>query len=428
MNGANLFQMLNTNAPAEMGAAFSPEAIQKRRLADLLQQEQMAQAQEAGSLRSLLSQNAGADSATLAQKAQEAGLYKPAQAFKQQAYQEAQSARQAQQDAEKQRDEVTKRNVERAVFVAGLNPERNDAWVEVLRAKGVQEDQIPSIMQSLPADPQERMLKIGMTPEKYAELVFKERKAAGPEGGKIGNYNPGDYTPGSFAKFLTTKNPADLVRYQAPERSVLPTVVNIGNVPTLVDRRTGQTTPLASADVVAQNVQATKPSSEKSLTEAQSNAFTFANRMSEADAVINEIGGKYSPMALRASRAVEGVPGLGIAANYRLSPNDQRMEQAKRDFTNAVLRKESGAAISASEFDNADRQYFPQPGDSAQVIEQKRRNRKTAIDGISEAAGPAKSKIGGGARPPVLVSSEAEWNALKPGTAYTMPDGRKGVK
>jgi len=37
-----------------------------------------------------------------------------------------------------------------------------------------------------------------------------------------------------------------------------------------------------------------------------------------------------------------------------------------------VLRKESGAAIAASEFDNAEKQYFPQPGDSDQVISQKR--------------------------------------------------------
>jgi len=36
-------------------------------------------------------------------------------------------------------------------------------------------------------------------------------------------------------------------------------------------------------------------------------------------------------------------------------------EQAKKNFVNAVLRLESGAVISPSEFTNADKQYFPQP-------------------------------------------------------------------
>ena len=58
------------------------------------------------------------------------------------------------------------------------------------------------------------------------------------------------------------------------------------------------------------------------------------------------------------------------------------MEQSQRDFVNAVLRRESGAAISNSEFDNARQQYFPQIGDDDKVIEQKRRNRELATRGI----------------------------------------------
>lgn len=44
-------------------------------------------------------------------------------------------------------------------------------------------------------------------------------------------------------------------------------------------------------------------------------------------------------------------------------------------------------AISESEFASARQQYFPQPGDSAAVIEQKRQNRITATQGIMAAAG-----------------------------------------
>jgi hypothetical protein len=53
----------------------------------------------------------------------------------------------------------------------------------------------------------------------------------------------------------------------------------------------------------------------------------------------------------------------------------KRQEQAEQNFINAVLRRESGAAIAPSEYVNAAKQYFPQPGDTKAVLEQKRLNR-----------------------------------------------------
>jgi hypothetical protein len=84
---------------------------------------------------------------------------------------------------------------------------------------------------------------------------------------------------------------------------------------------------------------------------------------------------------------------LEAGANLTLSDDQQRVEQAQRDFVNAVLRQESGAVISDSEFANAKRQYFPQPGDAKEVIEQKRRNRQTAIMGFRRLAGQGASSI-----------------------------------
>lgn len=60
----------------------------------------------------------------------------------------------------------------------------------------------------------------------------------------------------------------------------------------------------------------------------------------------------------------------------------QKMEQAQRNFINAVLRRESGAQISDSEFANARLQYFPVIGDTPEVIEQKRRTREDAINSM----------------------------------------------
>ena len=75
--------------------------------------------------------------------------------------------------------------------------------------------------------------------------------------------------------------------------------------------------------------------------------------------------------------------------NMMKDPVQQKYEQAQRNFVNALLRKESGAAISEAEFDNARKQYFPQPGDDDSAIEQKRQNRLSVIENMSRSAGGA---------------------------------------
>ncbi|QRI63619.1 hypothetical protein JQ506_22945 [Shinella sp. PSBB067] len=62
---------------------------------------------------------------------------------------------------------------------------------------------------------------------------------------------------------------------------------------------------------------------------------------------------------------------------------------------NAQLRRESGAVISDEEFDNANKQYFPQPGDTKEVLRQKAANRKVVSDAMRRDAGPTYQGIGG---------------------------------
>lgn len=139
------------------------------------------------------------------------------------------------------------------------------------------------------------------------------------------------------------------------------------------------------------------------LTEGQAKAFMFGNRALEADRIISGMVDKngeptYSPMAINAKEAASNVPlvggALGYVANKAIGENEQKVEQAQRDFINAVLRQESGAVIADAEFNNARKQYFPQPGDSKAVIEQKRQNRQRAIEGFKVGAGPASGMIG----------------------------------
>ena len=111
-----------------------------------------------------------------------------------------------------------------------------------------------------------------------------------------------------------------------------------------------------------------------SLTEAQSNALVFSQRMRQSNNVLNDLEKEGTKIG---QSIASGIPLVG---NYLLSDEYQKYDQAKRNFVNAVLRKESGAAIAESEFANAERQYFPVPGDSEAVIEQKRRNRELAME------------------------------------------------
>lgn len=130
------------------------------------------------------------------------------------------------------------------------------------------------------------------------------------------------------------------------------------------------------------------PTAGEKTTEGQANAALYADRMKEAEAILS----KPAISDASANRLQRGLSGVPIYGNSLVSPEFQQADQAKRNYINATLRRESGAVISPDEFANAEKQYFPQPGDSKQVLEQKARNRKTAIDGISNAAGPSYAK------------------------------------
>jgi len=129
-----------------------------------------------------------------------------------------------------------------------------------------------------------------------------------------------------------------------------------------------------------------KSGSAKPLTDAQAKALLFGTRAQESEKVLNEVGDKYSPAGIATKQALGKAPLIGgaleMGANAALSDKSQQVEQAQRDFINAVLRRESGAVISDSEFANAAKQYFPQPNDSQTVKAQKAKNRSLAINGM----------------------------------------------
>lgn len=149
-------------------------------------------------------------------------------------------------------------------------------------------------------------------------------------------------------------------------------IVQTDNGPVLVDPRTGDGRVVNGPD--GQPLTGlTKP-----LNDSQSKALLFGSRAREANKVLAELEKSGTSASVPGSRA----PIIGGVIGALQGGNQQSLDQAKRDFMTAVLRRESGASIAPSEFDTADKQYFPQIGDSAQVKAQKARNRQLVIDGI----------------------------------------------
>ena len=88
--------------------------------------------------------------------------------------------------------------------------------------------------------------------------------------------------------------------------------------------------------------------------------------------------------------AVADIPGVpSIAENYLRSEAGQKYTQAQRSYTEARLRKESGAAIPQSEFETDRKTNFRLAGDVPGVIKQKRGMRLQTLRGIGNASGNA---------------------------------------
>jgi hypothetical protein len=132
------------------------------------------------------------------------------------------------------------------------------------------------------------------------------------------------------------------------------------------------------------------------MTESQSNATAYGMRMKEANAILDDLSkkGVLKGAVIEATPLIGGVLGQTLpSALGGTSAAQQQVNQAKSNFITAVLRKESGAVISDSEFDREDKKYFPQINDNAAVIKQKENARKLAIKAIEVQAGPGAKSI-----------------------------------
>ena len=132
------------------------------------------------------------------------------------------------------------------------------------------------------------------------------------------------------------------------------------------------------------------PEAGRTFNQAQAQAAGYGSRASAAN---NDYGAFLAETGFDPTRpGWRNVPLVG----GRLGNGDARQEDAiKREFVNAVLRKESGAAISNSEYNNAERMFFPAVGDDEATIRQKEAARARAIQSMrAESQGASDALFG----------------------------------
>lgn len=118
-------------------------------------------------------------------------------------------------------------------------------------------------------------------------------------------------------------------------------------------------------------------------TEGQRTVSGYASRTVQAESAISELEDDILALGTTKLLAQRALP------TALKSESMQLYEQAESNFINAVLRRESGAAISPEEFKSQRLQYFPQPGEPASVVEQKRKNRELVQRDLISQSGSA---------------------------------------
>lgn len=114
------------------------------------------------------------------------------------------------------------------------------------------------------------------------------------------------------------------------------------------------------------------------LTEGQSKDNLYLTSAQGALPGIEE----YESALVGAGGAANAVAGAFPGGGFLQSEGYQKGQQAATEFGAAILRKESGAALTDSDMEWLTKRYIPVPGDKPGVIEQKRISRERAIAGL----------------------------------------------
>lgn len=167
----------------------------------------------------------------------------------------------------------------------------------------------------------------------------------------------------------------------------------------------------------------------KDPNQAQFTAGSYAGRMEQAEPILAKVAPAITRMGLT---KFELQTNSWFAKPTFQSAEVQSYMQAARNFINSVLRRESGAVISPSEFTEAKAQYLPVPNDTPEALAQKAANRAYVMQQMKRAAGPAYepplAPPGGGSNPQFIVAKDQQGNIHHAPAGTPLPTGWTLVK
>lgn len=187
---------------------------------------------------------------------------------------------------------------------------------------------------------------------------------------------------------------------------------------------------------------------DEDLKDYQTKDALWAERMARAEITMRgNIGTPENPSYNPGRTANKFWPDDGILGMAN-SEKWRGYQAGAREWIASLLRKDTGAAVTDTEFKMYFNTYFPQPGDSADVQKQKLERRVAEASKLRAASGPAFDKMSpgfdqemgdrlkmqeGAAAPgtpsgPVRVNTPEEAMRLPPGTKFLTPDGKVKVR
>ena len=158
------------------------------------------------------------------------------------------------------------------------------------------------------------------------------------------------------------------------------------------------------------------PGTSAKFTEGQSKDNVYATKAEGALARLEPVAGAMTGLR---DRMLDADP-TGVARGAFQSDEFQKARQAGEEFLQAILRKETGAAITADEQRLYGQTYLPQLGDNAAVLEQKRIARAGALEAIR--AGMNQQQLEAVARADAATIARLAAQPAAGGSA-TAPDG-----
>lgn len=156
----------------------------------------------------------------------------------------------------------------------------------------------------------------------------------------------------------------------------------------------------------------------KPMTEGQSKDAVYSTRAEGSLPLIDSFGDSLTGLEGTVGGTVGQLPVVG---NFAKSEGYQKAEQAGQEFLQAILRKDTGAAITSDEMASYGTVYLPRPGDTPELLEQKKVSRRRALEAIKA-----------GMPPQAILAQEkalaATSQAANPATDETIPPPPPGFE